>query len=477
MPKLSICPVVLAGGSGSRLWPLSRSMHPKQFLNLWGDETMLQSTLNRLDDLAFLSYVTVANEQHRFFVAEQLLGINKPGSIILEPSSKNTAPAIALAALTAIDDPIMLVLASDHYIKNKEEFTKAIKSAIPFAESGKLVTFGIIPTEAQTGYGYIKRGPEFKHKNGLGYNLDSFIEKPTRKKAKEYLASDDYYWNSGMFMFKASRYIEELEKFRPDILSPCKEAVKKAVLDLDFLRIDNDAFSSCPSESVDYAIMEKTKDGIIIPMDAGWSDVGNWSSLSEIEEKDSFGNTYHGDVIIFDSKNTYVKSDENLVSVVGVEDLVIISTKDVVMVMHKDNAEDVKLIVDKLKKDSRSEWESHREVYRPWGKYDSIDRGSSYQVKRITVNPGAKLSVQKHEHRSEHWVVVAGEAIVTKGKKTFTLSKNESTYIPIGVVHSLENNTSDSLEIIEVQSGSYLGEDDIIRFEDRYGRVPVNKKK
>ena len=463
---MSICPVIMAGGSGTRLWPVSRAAHPKQFLRLHGEDTMLQATVKRLTGLDIQPSITICNEEHRFFVAEQLREIDKLGSIILEPVGRNTAPAIALAALTAKDDPLLLVLAADHVIQDEAAFREAVIRAIPLAEAGKLVTFGIVPSAPHTGYGYIKRGKDI----GEGFEVDAFVEKPSSDVAQDYFSSGDYYWNSGMFLFRASNYLEELKKFRPDILEQCQGSVMDVKTDLDFLRIDKDMFESCPAESVDYAVMEKTSHAVVVPMDAGWSDIGSWSSLWDISEKDSEGNSTHGDVILHNTRNSYVKSDNKLVAVIGIDDLVVVSTKDALMVAHKDSVQDVKMITESLKIQARSEWQLSREVYRPWGKYDSIDSGERYQAKRITVKPGAKLSVQMHHHRAEHWVVVSGTARVTNGDKTFLLSENESTYIPVGVVHALENPGKVELELIEVQSGSYLGEDDIVRFEDRYGR-------
>ena len=461
--------VVIAGGSGTRLWPLSRAAHPKQFLALHGDDTMLQATFKRLDGLDIQSSVTICNEEHRFFVAEQLREIDKLGSIILEPEGRNTAPAIALAALSSLEgeDSLLLVLAADHVIQDEEAFTKTVMNAIPLAEAGKLVTFGIVGHEPNTGYGYIKKGES----QGSGFSVDAFVEKPSIEVAKEYLESGDYFWNSGMFLFKASRYLEELKKHRPDIYEACQLSMEGTSKDNDFLRINQAAFSACPSDSIDYAVMEKTDDAFVVPMDAGWSDIGSWSSLWDISEKDVNGNAALGDVMIHKSHNSYIRTDGKLVAAIGVDDLVIVSTKDVLVVAHKDSVQDVKVVAQQLKAESRSEWEHHREVYRPWGKYDSIDIGDQYQVKRITVKPGAKLSVQMHHHRAEHWVVVSGTAKVTNGDKTLMLSENESTYIPVGVIHALENPGTALLEIIEVQSGSYLGEDDIVRFEDIYGRV------
>lgn len=465
---MTICAVIMAGGSGTRLWPVSRANHPKQFLALYGDDTMLQSTMKRLEGLNVESSITICNEEHRFFVAEQLREIDKLGSIILEPAGKNTAPTIALAALSSKDDqdPMLLVLAADHVIQDEAAFTKAVSDAIPLAESGKLVTFGVVAHEPNTGYGYIKKGAP----QGVGFAVDMFVEKPTLKIATEYLESGDYFWNSGMFLFKASRYIEELQKHRSDIYDACKLSMKDVSKDNDFLRVNKPAFDECPSESIDYAIMEKTEHAVVVPMDAGWSDIGSWSSLWDISKKDLNGNSVHGDVILHKTNNSYVRTDGKLVAAIGVDDLVIVSTKDVLVVAHKDSDQNVKKIAEQLKQKKRTEWELHREIYRPWGRYDSIDSGDRYQAKRITVKPGAKLSVQMHHHRAEHWIVVSGTARVTNGEKNFLLSENESTYIPVGVVHALENPGKVNLELIEVQTGRYLGEDDIVRFEDKYGR-------
>ena len=459
--------VIMAGGSGTRLWPLSRAAHPKQFLALHGDDTMLQATVKRLIGLDVDSCITICNEEHRFFVAEQLREIDSLGSIILEPVGRNTAPAIALAALESNDDALLLVLAADHVIQDEKAFTKAVTDAIPLAESGKLVTFGIVPDGPHTGFGYIKIGSE----QGAGFVVDKFVEKPTVEVAQGYVNSGKYYWNSGMFLFKASRYLEELKKFRPDIYEVCQSSMENTEADFDFLRVDKEKFEACPSESVDYAVMEKTADALVVPMDAGWNDIGTWSSLWDVSEKDENANSIHGDVIYHNCNNSYIKSEDKLVAAIGLDDLVIVSTKDVVMVSRKDSVQDVKLIAQQLKDDSRSEWELHQEIYRPWGKYNSIDNGERYQVKRITVKPGEKLSVQKHHFRAEHWIVVSGTAKVTNQDKVFLLAENESTYIPVGAVHALENPGASPLEIIEIQSGSYLGEDDIVRFEDRYGRI------
>lgn len=463
--------VIMAGGSGTRLWPLSRAGQPKQFLSLNGESTMLQATMERLEGLNISSSVTICNEEHRFFVAEQLREIGKLGSIILEPVGRNTAPAIALAALSVDNDPLLLVLAADHLIQDESSFTEAIDQAIPLAEAGKLVTFGIVPNEAHTGYGYIKKGSQ----NGSGFIVDKFEEKPTKEVAQEYLLSGDYFWNSGMFLFKASRYLEELEKYRPDIYVACKDSIDSIESDLDFLRIKKENFMTCPSESIDFAVMEKTTDAVVVPMDAGWSDIGSWSSLWNISEKDKNGNVSLGDTILHNSRDCYVRADNKLVSGIGLDNLIIVDTKDALMVANKDSVHDAKVISEQLKENDRSEWELHREVYRPWGKYDSLDSGDNYQVKRLTVNPGAKLSVQMHYHRSEHWVVVAGKARVHYGDKSLDLNVNESTYHGKEVVHALENLGEIPLELIEVQVGSYLGEDDIVRFDDIYGRAAKNK--
>ncbi|PAA44170.1 mannose-1-phosphate guanylyltransferase/mannose-6-phosphate isomerase [Pseudomonas fragi] len=466
-------PIIMAGGSGSRLWPLSRQLNPKQFLPLAdADFSMLQATIQRLAGLGAELPRLICNEQHRFLAAEQLrlLGLEKAG-ILLEPVGRNTAPAIALAALQACseaEDPILLVLAADHLIKDVEAFQTCIQTALPLAQDGKLVTFGIVPTHAETGYGYIEQGIDV----GVGgFKVSRFVEKPDLVTAQEYLANGSYFWNSGMFMFRASRYLEELETYRPDILAACRAALAGGSQDLHFTRVDEAAFAACPDDSVDYAVMEKTADAVMVPLDAGWSDIGSWTALWDVSDKDQQGNVFKGDVLNQQSRNTYVHADSRLVATVGLEDLVIVETKDAVLVAHKNHVQDVKKIVEQLKNGSRTEHINHREVYRPWGVYDSVDNGHRYQVKRITVKPGAKLSVQMHHHRAEHWIVVSGTARVTNGEKTYLVCENESTYIPIGQIHALENPGVIPLELIEVQSGSYLGEDDIVRFEDKYGRT------
>ena len=465
-------PIIMAGGSGSRLWPLSRQLNPKQFLPLTdADFSMLQATIQRLVGLGAELPRLICNEQHRFLAAEQLrlLGLEKAG-ILLEPVGRNTAPAIALAALQACseaEDPILLVLAADHLIKDVEAFQTCIQTALPLAQDGKLVTFGIVPTHAETGYGYIEQGIDV----GIGgFKVSRFVEKPDLVTAQEYLANGSYFWNSGMFMFRASRYLEELETYRPDILAACRAALAGGSQDMHFTRVDEAAFAACPDDSVDYAVMEKTADAVMVPLDAGWSDIGSWTALWDVSDKDQQGNVFKGDVLNQQSHNTYVHADSRLVATVGLDDLVIVETKDAVLVAHKDHVQDVKKIVEQLKNGSRTEHINHREVYRPWGVYDSVDNGHRYQVKRITVKPGAKLSVQMHHHRAEHWIVVSGTARVTNGEKTYLVCENESTYIPIGQIHALENPGVIPLELIEVQSGSYLGEDDIVRFEDKYGR-------
>ncbi|GLX81302.1 mannose-1-phosphate guanylyltransferase [Thalassotalea eurytherma] len=469
---MKMIPVIMAGGSGTRLWPLSRAMFPKQFLNVASDQSMLQETVSRTKNWSVDETMFLCNEDHRFLVAEQLRAMNENSArIILEPAGRNTAPAIALAALDIVEkhgDSLMMVMAADHIIENQPAFDVAVEQAKALATNDKLVTFGIVPTAPETGYGYIKRGNAI---NENGYDVEAFVEKPDLPTAEDYLASKDYYWNSGMFMFKASLYLSELAKFSPEILTACKAAYAQSASDLDFVRAGKEEFLASPDDSIDYAIMEKTALAAVVPMDAGWSDVGSWSALWDVDTKCENGNATNGDVILTGTKNSLVHATSRLVTTVGIEDTVIVETKDAVMVAHKDKVQDVKAIVNELKSRDRNEVAHHREVYRPWGKYDSIDNGERYQVKRITVKPGAKLSVQMHHHRAEHWIVVSGTAKVTNGDKDILLTENQSTYIPVGVIHALENPGKVDLELIEVQSGSYLGEDDIVRFEDRYGRV------
>ncbi|HEX6592734.1 MAG TPA: mannose-1-phosphate guanylyltransferase/mannose-6-phosphate isomerase [Moraxellaceae bacterium] len=474
---MSILPVIMAGGSGSRLWPLSREQHPKQFLTLPGQsQSMLQTTVARLKGLSDANPLVISNEAHRFIAAEQLRQLGKlKGNILLEPVGRNTAPAIALAALTATRDgadPLLLVLAADHIINDTAAFQAAVKKALPLAEAGKLVTFGIVPTAAETGYGYIRRGASLAEG---AYAVAAFVEKPDLKTAQDYLASGQYDWNSGMFLFRASVYLKELQAFRPDILDACKKALATPQSDLDFVRVDAAAFEASPSDSIDYAVMEKTADAAVVPMAAGWNDVGAFSSLWEVSAKDENGNAFNGDVFAYDTRNTFVDAENALVATVGLQDTIVVQTKDAVLVAARDRVQDVKKIVEQLKAEGRGEYRLHRQVYRPWGHYDSVDAGSRYQVKRITVNPGAKLSVQMHHHRAEHWVVVSGTARVTLDGVDRLLAENESIYLPIGAVHALENPGKIPLELIEVQVGAYLGEDDIVRFEDRYGRADDKK--
>jgi mannose-1-phosphate guanylyltransferase len=467
-----IKPIILAGGTGSRLWPLSRQLNPKQFLRLAGDSTLFQQTLSRLQGLEISAPAIICNEEHRFMVAEQLRqsAVRDP-DILLEPEGRNTAPAIALAALNATQgglDPVLLVLAADHYIPDHSAFRQAVLSASQLAEQDKLVTFGIVPTHPETGYGYIQRGESL---DDLGFNVARFVEKPDENLANEYLRSGVYYWNSGMFVFKASVYLKALGEFRPDILEACKTSLERGEKDLEFVRVDRAAFGQCPEDSIDYAVMEKTREAAVVPLDVGWSDIGSWSALWDIGEKDQQGNVCKGDVLALDTNNTLVNAEDRLVATLGVDDLVIVETKDAVLVAHKNSVQDVKKVVEAIKNDGRHEHMNHREVYRPWGVYDSIDNGDRYQVKRITVKPGAKLSVQMHHHRAEHWIVVSGTAQVTIGENKFLVTENQSTYIPVGQVHCLENPGVIPLELIEVQSGSYLGEDDIVRLKDQYGRA------
>ncbi|MBE91289.1 MAG: mannose-1-phosphate guanylyltransferase/mannose-6-phosphate isomerase [Rhodospirillaceae bacterium] len=469
-----IYPVIMAGGTGSRLWPLSRQLNPKQFLRLANsDWSMLQETILRLDGLETAPPRLICNEQHRFLAAEQLRKLSITGAdIILEPVGKNTAPAIALAALQAqeeIEDPILLVLAADHLVTDCAKFQEIVRKSLPLAIAGKLVTFGITPSSPETGYGYIEKGEALSEG---GFTVNRFVEKPKLETALNYLSTGRYLWNSGMFMFRASRYLEELKANQPEILQACRNALAAGKKDMDFIRVDAAAFSACPEDSIDYAVMEKTSEAVVVELDAGWSDIGSWSALWEISPKDGEGNAIKGDVIADDTHNCYIHAESRLVTTVGVDSLVIVETKDAVMVAHKDQVQNVKKLVERIKQDGRLEHINHREVYRPWGVYDSIDNGHRYQVKRITVKPGAKLSVQMHHHRAEHWIVVSGTAKVTNGEKTYLVTENQSTYIPIGQVHSLENPGVIDLELIEVQSGSYLGEDDIVRFQDIYGRAP-----
>ncbi|EIR3961867.1 mannose-1-phosphate guanylyltransferase/mannose-6-phosphate isomerase [Escherichia coli] len=459
-----LLPVVMAGGSGTRLWPLSRTLYPKQFLSLNSRLTMLQETLRRLDKVEHKPALVICNESHRFIVAEQLRkeGLKHSG-ILLEPVGRNTAPAVALAALQAMvtgDDPILLVLAADHEIQNEDNFIDAVLAAKNFAEQGKLVTFGIVPTSPETGYGYIKSG---EYLDGKGYKVAAFVEKPELHVAQQYISDGGYLWNSGMFMFRASVFINELKKFRPDILSSCQRSLSSSIQDLDFIRLDNASFSCCPEESIDYAVMEKTAEAVVVPLNAQWSDVGSWSALWEISSKDQSGNAIRGDVLVEDATDSYLYSQHRLIGAVGIKDLVVVETKDAVLVAHKDKVQQVKNIVAQLKKNNRTEYLQHREIFRPWGSHDTIAEGPRFQVKHVIVLPGHITAKQIHYHRTEHWIVVSGTAKVHLEDKTYLVSENESTYIPVGVPHAIENPGKIPLEIIEVRSGVYLEEDDVIR--------------
>jgi mannose-1-phosphate guanylyltransferase/mannose-6-phosphate isomerase len=464
-------PVLLSGGSGTRLWPLSREAYPKQFLPLTGEDTMLQATWRRVAALADAAPIVVANEEHRFLAAEQLRLVGAPTpAIVLEPVGRNTAPAIAAAALQATaggDDPLLLVLPSDHVVANPEAFRAAVRAASAAAGQGALVTFGIVPTAPETGFGYIQS------EAGVGgegaRKVLRFVEKPDAATAQAYLDAGGYYWNSGMFLFRASRYLAELGRLRPDILGATRAAFAAARRDGDFIRLDRDAFAACPSQSIDYAVMEQTDAAMVLPVDIGWNDVGSWSALWDVAERDAHGNAHHGDVIAVDSRNSYAYA-RRLVALVGVDDVVVVETDDAVLVARKDKVQLVKDVVAQLKAGQRSQAALHREVHRPWGSYDSVDHGARFQVKRIKVKPGAQLSLQSHTQRAEHWIVVSGTARVTRDNDVFELHANQSTYIPIGAKHRLENPGSEVLELIEVQSGDYLGEDDIVRYEDVYGR-------
>ena len=469
-----IIPVILSGGSGTRLWPLSRALYPKQLLSLVGEKTMLQETVLRLaatDDIG--PVYCICNESHRFLVAEQLHEIEANiGEIILEPKGRNTAPAAAIAAMLVAEKypgASILLLPADHVILDTFAFGLAIAAGKPAAEKGELVTFGIVPASPETGYGYIRASVNSNGEKGA-YPVVEFVEKPDRETAEHYLASGEYFWNSGIFLFNAEAYLLELEAHAPAIVAACREALQKAVADLDFLRLDSEAFCASPSDSIDYAVMEKTTKASLVPLDAGWNDVGAWSALWDVQERDDTGNVKRGDVLVHDVKNCYIHATNRLVTAVGLDGHIIVETADAVLVASRDSVQDVKVLVDELKKRGRDEVEMHRRVCRPWGTYETVDFSDRFKVKRITVNPGAALSLQKHHYRAEHWIVVKGSAQVTLGEKIMTLCEDQSTYIPVGQFHRLENIGTTPLELIEVQSGSSLGEDDIVRFEDRSGR-------
>lgn len=466
-----LIPVILSGGSGTRLWPLSRKMHPKQLLPLIDDNSLLQNTLSRLSRDDVKHVIVVCNEDYRFMIAEQVRQvIDCDTTIILEPVGRNTAPAIALAAIRAqqLDpDAQMIVLPADHDIRKVDDFICAVDAAEQICEQGNIATFGIVPSAAETGFGYIKSGEQLAE--GI-LKIDAFVEKPDLVTAEKYLASGNYYWNGGMFVFKASTYMDALGLYASDIKQSCELAMSKAQVDMDFLRVDINAFEACRSDSIDYAVMEKADNTVVVPVDIGWSDVGSWSALYDINEKDAAGNAIVGDVVSKDVTNSYLRANDRLVVGLGVDNLVVVDTDDAVLVAHKNKVQDIKSIVDVLMQNNREEALLHKRVYRPWGCYQGIDASDGFQVKRITVNPGAVLSLQLHHHRAEHWVVVRGTAKVTRGDEEFTLVENESTYIPKEVKHRLENIGETPLKLIEVQTGDYLGEDDIERFDDIYGR-------
>lgn len=475
---MTIQPVILSGGTGSRLWPLSREKYPKQLLPLVDQQTLLQATVLRtgpLPGVQVLAPQVVSNEEYRFVIAEQLRLIGHPGQIILEPAGRNTAPALTLAALAAPADAILLVMPADHVILDNAAFHATILQGLPLATDGQIVTFGITPDHAETGYGYIQTG---RHIEGnKAHQIARFVEKPDLTTAQTYLASGDYLWNSGLFMMRAQVWLDALQICRPDILQACREAMTDASTDGDFLRVNKAAFVRCPSDSIDYAVMEKLTTqtpglptGVVLPMQAGWSDIGAWDALWNILPKDENGNVQRGDVLMHGSRNTYAHSSGRLIACLGTSDLIVVETDDAVLVANRHEAQSIKGIVDQLKKKQRPEAQWHRKVHRPWGWYDSIDAGHRFQVKRIVVKPGGTLSLQMHHHRAEHWIVVSGTARVTRGEEQFLVSENQSTYIPLGTKHRLENPGAIPLEMIEVQSGAYLGEDDIVRFEDVYGR-------
>ncbi|MDR7305609.1 mannose-1-phosphate guanylyltransferase/mannose-6-phosphate isomerase [Rhodoferax saidenbachensis] len=477
-----IQPVVLSGGSGTRLWPLSREKYPKQLLPLIGDDSLLQATVRRVEGIAGVELaapLVVCNEEYRFVIAEQLRLMGKPGTVVLEPAGRNTAPALTIAARAAMKngaDPVLLVMPADHVIVDTQAFQDVVRKGAALANDGVVVTFGITPDAPETGYGYIQSGESFGSDGAK--RIARFVEKPNVETAQAYLDEGSYSWNSGLFMMRASVWLAALEACRPDIAAACETAWTQGSADGEFVRVGKDAFSQCPSDSIDYAVMERIAAGqnaslpvgVVIPLSAGWSDVGAWEALWNVLPKDAEGNVAQGDVLMQDSRNTLALSEGRLIACVGVDDLIVVETADAILVAHKNKTQDVKKIVDRLKSAGRSEGQIHRKVFRPWGWYDSVDSGERFQVKRIVVKPGAALSLQMHHHRAEHWIVVSGTAKVTQGEKTFLLSENESTYIPLGTTHRLQNPGKVELEMIEVQSGSYLGEDDIVRFEDVYGR-------
>jgi mannose-1-phosphate guanylyltransferase/mannose-6-phosphate isomerase len=477
---MDLQPVILSGGAGTRLWPLSRRAYPKQFLALVGEDTLLQATACRLDGIAEASVrapLVVCNEAHRFLVAEQLREAGHAAAgILLEPVGRNTAPALTLAALAACkdgDDPILMAMPADHVIRDLEAFREAVCVGLLEAADGAVVTFGIVPDAPETGFGYIRKGVRLG--TGPACRLEAFVEKPDYATAEDYLASGEYLWNSGIFMLRAGRWLDLLRRFRPDMLESVEAAYRGGSADLDFCRLDNEAFSACPSDSIDYAVMEPLAEAadeavVVVPLSAGWSDIGAWSALWQVSDQDGQGNAVHGDVFAHDAHGNFLHAQSRMIAAVGIRDLIVVETPDAVLVADKARAQEVKEVAEHLRLNGRSEGDFHRRVHRPWGSFEGVDQGSRFQVKRLTVKPGASLSLQMHHHRAEHWIVVSGTARVTCDEKVFLLSENQSTYIPIGTRHRLENPGTIPLEIIEVQSGSYLGEDDIVRFEDLYNR-------
>ncbi|MFZ6658583.1 mannose-1-phosphate guanylyltransferase/mannose-6-phosphate isomerase [Undibacterium sp. TJN19] len=478
-------PVILSGGSGTRLWPLSREKHPKQLLALIGEETMLQATATRVSDFSGAlavakRMIVVCNEEYRFITAEQLRTAGfSDCTLLLEPAGRNTAPALTLAALSAVasdSDAVLLVMPADHVINDKQGFHQAIQNGLPKAIDGAMVTFGIIPDRPETGYGYIQIGDAIA--GSTVRDLQAFVEKPVVEVAQQYLDGGRHLWNSGIFMMRASTWLKAIQHLQPDMYAACQQSMQQATVDCDFVRVDKEAFLACPADSIDYAVMEKlAKDtalnisGYVVPFDAGWSDVGAWDAVWQVSDKDAQGNSVHGDVLMEDSRNCLVISDSRLVACLGLEDVIVVETPDAVLVTNKANTQNIKRVVTRLKDENYPQTDNHRKVYRPWGHYDSVDSGEHFQVKRIVVKPGGRLSMQMHNHRAEHWIVVSGTALVTRGDDVMTLVANQSTYIPLGVKHRLENPGEIDLELIEVQSGAYLGEDDIVRFDDIYGRV------
>jgi len=471
---MSLFPVILSGGSGSRLWPLSREHYPKPLLPLVSEISLLQETAIRLDTFPGIGdVICVCNEEHRFLVAEQVAQLGKsPATILLEPEGRNTAPALTLAALYLVQqepDAMMVVMPADHVMTDKLQFVESVKRGIEHAAKGELVTFGVVPDGPETGYGYIKRSDALEE--GGAYSVSEFVEKPDQDTAEQYVKAGDYYWNSGIFLMSAGRWLEEIGRFRPEILDSCRASMTQGEQDSDFFRVDLDAFLDCPADSIDYAVMENADRVMVVPISAGWSDVGAWSALWDVCPHDNDGNVVQGDVITSDTHNAFLFAQHRCLATVGLDDVVVVETADAVLVAHRDKAQDVKNIVNQLKAKDRDESRIHRRVFRPWGSYEGVDAGERFQVKRLSVKPGASLSLQLHHHRAEHWVVVKGSARVTCGDNTFILNENESTYIPIGEKHRLENPGNIPLEVIEIQSGSYLGEDDIVRFEDVYNRA------